>query len=169
MTVIDIVYLFVCWTLFFAIANFRIKCVIETKNIPVLFWKHLLSFLHFSHIWCWGFFTFLVALAHSVPLPNQGNYKYFDLCFLTLLSTNWTYNNDWMYFLSKNNCSCQFICLLSLLSLKFIAFEKMANFFFHLCISLVLFDSFFSSKVTPFLKLSFVVNVGWKLLMLDAI
>ena len=111
-----------------------------------------------------------MRLHKGMPWPNQGNYKYFDLCLLTLLSTNWTYHNDWMYFLSKNNRICQFICLLSLLSLKFYSFWKNADFFFiYLCISFVLFDSFFSDKVTPFLKLSFIVDVGWKLLMLDAI
>ena len=139
---------------------------LKLKIFLFFFWKHLLSFLHFSHIWCWGFFTFLVALAHSVPLPNQGNYKYFDLCFLTLLSTNWTYRIDWMYFQSKNNRICQLICLLSLLPIKFLAFEKTQISIF---IYVFAFDSFFSGKVTPFLKLSFVVNVGWKLLMLDAI
>ena len=29
------------------------------------------SFLHDSHIWLWGFFTFLVALVHGVPLGSH--------------------------------------------------------------------------------------------------
>ena len=63
--------LFVCWNLFCTIANLRIKCVTETKNVSVLFYKNLKSsFLHDSHIWLWGFFTLLVTLAHSVPLDS---------------------------------------------------------------------------------------------------
>ena len=27
------------------------------------------AFLHYSHIWLWGFFTFLVALAHGAAFP----------------------------------------------------------------------------------------------------
>ena len=37
-------------------------------NVSVLFTNILYQmFLHDSQIWLWGFFTFLVALAHSVP------------------------------------------------------------------------------------------------------
>ena len=65
-----ILFLFVCWNLFCTITNLRIKCVTETKNVSVLFYKNLKSsFLHDSHIWLWGFFTLLVALAHAVSLP----------------------------------------------------------------------------------------------------
>ena len=64
-----ILVLFVCWNLFCTIVNLRIKCVTETKNVSVLFYKILKSsFLYDSHIWFWGFFTLLVALAHGVPL-----------------------------------------------------------------------------------------------------
>ena len=35
--------LFVCWNLFCTIANLRIKCVTETKNVSVLFYKNLKS------------------------------------------------------------------------------------------------------------------------------
>ena len=64
-----ILVLFVCWNLFCTIANLRIKCVTETKNVSVLFYKNLKSsFLHDSHIWLWGFFTLLVALAHGVAV-----------------------------------------------------------------------------------------------------
>ena len=34
-----ILVLFVCWNLFCTIANHRIKCVTETKNVSVLFYK----------------------------------------------------------------------------------------------------------------------------------
>jgi hypothetical protein len=58
--------LFVCWNIFWTIANLRIKCVTETKNDSVLFYKNLKSsFLHDAHIWLWDFFTLLDALAHS--------------------------------------------------------------------------------------------------------
>ena len=61
-----ILFLFVCSNLFCTIANFRIKCVTETKHVSVLFYKNLKSsFLHDSHIWLWGFFTFLVDLAQG--------------------------------------------------------------------------------------------------------
>ena len=44
----------------------------ETKNISVLFYKNdKSSFLHHSHIWLWGFFTLLVALAQgATPLAS---------------------------------------------------------------------------------------------------
>ena len=35
--------LFVCWNLFCTIANLRIKCVTETKNVSVLFYKNVKS------------------------------------------------------------------------------------------------------------------------------
>ena len=38
-----ILVLFVCWNLFCTIANLRIKCVTETKNVSVLFCKNLKS------------------------------------------------------------------------------------------------------------------------------
>ena len=38
-----ILVLFVCWNLFCTIANLRIKCVTETKNVSVLFYKNLKS------------------------------------------------------------------------------------------------------------------------------
>ena len=68
-----ILVLFVCWNLFCTITNLRINCVTETKNASVLFYKNLKSsFLHSSHIWLWGFFTFLVALAHGAArLPRM--------------------------------------------------------------------------------------------------
>ena len=45
-------FMFVCWNLFCIIANLRIKCVTETNNVSVLFYKNLKSsFLHDSHIW----------------------------------------------------------------------------------------------------------------------
>ena len=44
--------LFVCWNLFCTIANLRIKCVTETKNASVLFYKNLKS----------SFFTWLTHL-----------------------------------------------------------------------------------------------------------
>ena len=47
---------------FCTIANLRIKCVTETKNVSVLFYKNLKS--SFS-TWLIGFFTLLVALAHG--------------------------------------------------------------------------------------------------------
>ena len=60
-------FLFVCWNLFCTIANLRIKCVTESKHVSVLFFKNLKSsFLHGPHICLWGFFTFLVDLAHGV-------------------------------------------------------------------------------------------------------
>ena len=60
-----ILVLFVCWNLFWTIANLRIKCVTETKNVFVLFYKNLKSSFSTWHIWHWGFFTFLVALAQG--------------------------------------------------------------------------------------------------------
>ena len=57
-----ILVLFVCWNLFCTIANIRIKCVTETKKISLLLNQ---AFLHDSHIWLWGFFTLLAALAHG--------------------------------------------------------------------------------------------------------
>ena len=66
MIVIDmvsfIIKLFVCWNLFCTIANLRIKCVTETKNVSVLFYKNRRS----RFLYEWGFFTLLVALAHGV-------------------------------------------------------------------------------------------------------
>ena len=57
-------FFFVCWNLFCTIANLRIKCVTETKNVSVLIYKNLkikLStwlthltlrvFLHFWLLW----------------------------------------------------------------------------------------------------------------------
>ena len=35
--------LFVCWNLFCTIANHRIKCVTETKNVSVLFYRNVKS------------------------------------------------------------------------------------------------------------------------------
>ena len=62
-----ILFLFVCWSLFCTIANLRIECVTEIKNVPALLYKNLKSsFLHDSHIWLWGFFTLLDVLAHGV-------------------------------------------------------------------------------------------------------
>ena len=66
-----VLFLFVCWNLFCTIANLRIKCVTETKTDSVLFYKHLKSsFLDVAHIWLWGFFTLLDALAHDVASPR---------------------------------------------------------------------------------------------------
>jgi hypothetical protein len=59
-----ILVLFVCWNLFCTLANLRIKCVTETQNISLFFYKNLKS--SFS-TWFTGFFTFLVALAHGAP------------------------------------------------------------------------------------------------------
>ena len=47
-----ILVLFICWNLFCTIANLRIKCVTETKNASVLFYKNLKS----------SFFTWLTHL-----------------------------------------------------------------------------------------------------------
>ena len=59
--------LFVFWNLFCAIVNIRIKCVTENQNC-FCFEKILnQAFLHYSHIWLSGLFTFLVALAHGAP------------------------------------------------------------------------------------------------------
>ena len=64
-------FLFFCWNLFCTIANLRIKCATETKNVSVLFYKILKSsFLHDSHIWLWGFFTLLDGLAHGGAFSN---------------------------------------------------------------------------------------------------
>ena len=38
-----ILVLFLCWNLFWTIANLRIKCVTETKSIFVMFYKNLKS------------------------------------------------------------------------------------------------------------------------------
>ena len=76
-----IFFLFVCWNLFCTLATLRIKCVTETKNGSVLFYKNLKSsFLHDTYIWLWGFFTLLDALSQGVPpllyIPqNQGRTK----------------------------------------------------------------------------------------------
>ena len=59
-----ILVLFVCWNLFYTLANLRIKCVTETKNVSLLFYKNLKS--NFSTL-LRGFFTFLVALVNGVP------------------------------------------------------------------------------------------------------
>ena len=67
-----ILVLFVCWNLFWTIANLRVKCVTETKNVSLLFYKNLKSsFVNDSHIWLEGFFTFLVALAHGAARPRS--------------------------------------------------------------------------------------------------
>ena len=58
--------LFVCWNSFCTIASFRIKCVTETKNVSVLFYKNPKS-----SIWFWGFFTLLDTLAHGVALGSR--------------------------------------------------------------------------------------------------
>ena len=43
-------------------------CDWKPKKFQFCFVKILnQAFLHYSHIWLWGFFTFLVALAHGVP------------------------------------------------------------------------------------------------------
>ena len=69
-----ILVLFVCWNLICTIANLRIKCLTETRNVSVLLFKNLKSsFLHDSHIWLWGFFTLLVALAHGVTVSRAPN------------------------------------------------------------------------------------------------
>ena len=84
-----ILVLFVCWNLFCTIANLRIKCVTETKNVSVLFYKNLKSsFLHDSHIWLWGFFTLLVALAHGVAhqVNNKSNQSAKFLCCLLAIN-----------------------------------------------------------------------------------
>ena len=44
-------FMFVCWNLFCTIANLRIKCLTETKNVSVLFYKNYKSsFLHDTHL-----------------------------------------------------------------------------------------------------------------------
>ena len=76
MIVIDTVYvIFVC----------LLKLILtETKNVSVLFYKNLKSSsLHDSHIWFWGFFTFLVALAHGAAVHH-------GVCELARLIENWT-------------------------------------------------------------------------------
>jgi len=73
-----ILVLFVCWNLFCIIANLKIKCVTEAKNVSVLFYKNLKSsFLHDSHIWLWGFFTLLDSLARSVTCRKMWQTKLF--------------------------------------------------------------------------------------------
>ena len=58
---------FVCWNLYL-----RIKCVTETKNVSVLFYKYLKSsFLHDSNIWLWSYFTLLDDLAHGGAFSNE--------------------------------------------------------------------------------------------------
>ena len=68
-----ILVLFVCWNLFCTLANLRIKCVTETKNVSLLFYKNLKS--SFSS-WPTGFFTFLFALALGVPPPFLISWKH---------------------------------------------------------------------------------------------
>ena len=68
-----ILVLFVCWNLFYTLANLRIKCVTETKNVSLLFYKNLKS--SFS-TWLTGFFTFFVTLAHGVPPPFLISWKH---------------------------------------------------------------------------------------------
>ena len=61
--ILFILILFVCWNLFCTIANLRIKCLTETKNVSIFY------YMTHKHIWVWDFFTFLVVLAHSVAPP----------------------------------------------------------------------------------------------------
>ena len=60
-----ILVLFVCWNLFWTIANLRIKCVIETKNVSVLFYKSLKS--SFSTWLTYLTLRFLYILGGSGP------------------------------------------------------------------------------------------------------
>ena len=60
-----ILVLFVCWNLFCTIANLRIKCVTETKNVSVLFYKNVKSSFStwFTHLTL----RFLYILSCSGP------------------------------------------------------------------------------------------------------
>ena len=49
------------------IVNLRIKCVTENQKCLFCFTNLKSTFLHDSHIWLWGFFTLLDALAHGAP------------------------------------------------------------------------------------------------------
>ena len=60
-----ILVLFVCWNLFWTVANLRIKCVTETKNVPVLFYKNLKS--NFSTRLTHLTLRFLYILGYSGP------------------------------------------------------------------------------------------------------
>jgi hypothetical protein len=62
-------FFFVCRNLFCTLANLRIKCVIETKNVSLLFYRNLKSSFF---TWLTGFFTFLVGLTHGVPCSPLG-------------------------------------------------------------------------------------------------
>ena len=71
MIVIDMVYFgFVCLLkLILYSSKPIIKCV--TEMFLFCFTKILnQAFLHDSHIWLWGFFTFLVALAHGAAVHS---------------------------------------------------------------------------------------------------
>ena len=74
------------------ICDWNIKCFL-------LFYKNLKSsFLHDSHIWLWGFFTFLVALAHGVaslavnPFQKTSNFTFFNYILLLnrMLKSLWS-------------------------------------------------------------------------------
>ena len=73
MIVIDMVYFsFVC-LLKLILYNSKPQNQMCDWNIKCFYFfdKNLKSsFLHDSHIWLWGFFTLLVALAHGAPSPR---------------------------------------------------------------------------------------------------
>ena len=74
--------LFVCWNLFCTIVNLRIKCVTETKNVSVSFYKNLKSsfstwltrlILRFLHILgCTGLLC--AATFSRLGQPNMAQY-----------------------------------------------------------------------------------------------
>ena len=60
----------------------------------VLFYKNLKSsFLHDSHIWLWGFFTLLVALAHGAPCTWNAVHLGRG-CRVATIDGNWTGVDD---------------------------------------------------------------------------
>ena len=67
-----VLVLFVCQNLFGTIVNLKIKCVTEPKMFLFCLAKILnQAFLHSPHICLWGFFTFLVDLAHGAPSKKR--------------------------------------------------------------------------------------------------
>ena len=103
-----ILVLFVCWNLFCTIAKLRIKCVTETKNVSVLFYKNLKS--SFSTRLTHLTLRFLYILGCSGPRCGGGSFLTYDeiSTAAVLLAPVWM-----IYTLILQSCTLSFVNFLS--------------------------------------------------------
>ena len=76
---------------------------LNTKNVSALFCKNLKSsFLHYSDIWLWGFFTFLVALVQGASFPVVKSYLMIRLFYIKYDRALYSLLSMAIYYLNKS-------------------------------------------------------------------